>query len=258
MRIMHDLRRYLLVFVVALLVASTTTFMAGCSQQSGSNSSSSETAPHPADANTAEDDDSASQQSTTEEADDTVDEAVDWPDECLDRHGDITVYAVAELTGEQLNTLLEEQDYAWSERNQIWVKIDGSAALVVNDVDGNALSKDRIAALGSGDSDEIVSYRLVTSEYSSAKRAINNLARRTMTLEDAEYLDASGIAVVSSPSQQRFLVFASKDNNVYTVSVYDEHAIAKGLFNREAGQDVGSTIDEAFEALTARTPGNQG
>lgn len=246
-----DARRYLSLLAFALVLACGALLVTGCSkapEPAGPGEEATQDTDDQAEATPADAQDAAT------EDDEATDEPIDWPNECLDRHGDITVYAITELTGAQLNMLLEEQDYAWSERNQMWIKIDGSAAFTVCDGEGNLLGKEAIAELGTGATEAGVSYRLITSEYSSVKRAINNLARNVMTMEDVEYLDTSGIAVVSGPSLQRCLVFASRSNDVFTVSVYSEQAVAEGLFNREAGQDVGATIDEAFEALTARTP----
>lgn len=253
MKSKQDWRGIRAVFAFVLSLVCCSVLLAGCSQSTDTEVPAKEEAAQ-GDASQKEGDNSDAQETPVEE-DESADEAIDWPRECLDRHGDITVYALTELTGEQLSTLLEEQDYAWSERNQMWVKIDGSAALAVNDAEGKLLKKDEIAALGAGGVEASVSYRLVTSEYSSVKRAINNLARKIMACEDVEYLGTSGVAVVSGPSEQRCLVFASKNNEVFTVSVYSEPALAQGLFNSESGQELGTTVDEVFAALTARTPG---
>lgn len=179
-------------------------------------------------------------------------EQVAWNDECTDRHGDVTAYAVAELTGEQLCLLLEQMEYVWSERSQLWVKMDGASALAVRDGKGEALTKDEIAALDVGAVEEAVSYRLITSGYSSAKKALDGLACKILATVDVEYLDDSAVAVVVTPSQQQCLVFACKTNDVYTVTVYSEQALARGLFDVDAGQKLGTTASEVFEALTGR------
>ncbi len=186
--------------------------------------------------------------------DEASEEAIVWPDECLDRHGDATVYAVTELTGEQLCSLLEGSDYEWSERNRLWVKMDGSSALAVRDKDGEPLKNDKIAELNLGAIEGATSYRLVTSRYSTAKKVVNSLVRDVMTLEDVEYLEDGGVAVATGPSGQRCLVFVTKASDVFTANVYSELAVAAGLFNQDAGQDLGATIDEVFEALTGRMP----
>lgn len=180
---------------------------------------------------------------------------MDFPDECLDRHGDVTAYAVVELTGEQLGALLEQSNYEWSERSQLWVKMDGSSALVVYDVAGSPLSRDAIAKLQMGAIEQAVSYRLVSGGYSSAKRALDGLACRVLDTVDVEYLDEGGVAVLTTPSQQRCLAFVCKSNDAYTVSVYSELAVANGLFSREARQELGTSVDEVFEVLTGRLPG---
>lgn len=178
-----------------------------------------------------------------------------WADECLDRRGDVTVYALAELKGGQLNALLQQQDYTWDERNQMWVKEDGSAALVVSGADGKPLASDAIGELDAGAAEGSVSYRIVTSGYSNAKKAFDALAKKVMECEDVEYADTSAVGVVSGPSQQRCLVFASRSHDVFTVTMMGEDAVAAGLFDQVSGQELGATIDEVFEALAGRAPG---
>ena len=178
-----------------------------------------------------------------------------WADECLDRRGDVTVYAISELKGGQLNALLQEQDYAWNERNQIWLKEDGSAALVVCDEKGEHLTADEIASLSAGSSEGAVSYRIVTSGYNSFKKAFEGLAEKVMTCEDVCYWDDGAVGVVSGPSAGRSLVLVSKSNDVYAISVFSEEAVAKGLLNKESGTDFAQDIDGAFEALSGRAIG---
>ena len=176
-----------------------------------------------------------------------------WADECTDRRGDVTAYAVAELTGGQLEVLLRQQDYAWSERNQMWVKQDGSAALVVNDANGEHLASEKIGQLGTGATEPATTYRIVTSGYSNAKKAFEGLAGKLMTCEDSEITDAGAIGVVSGPSGKRCLVFVNKSNDVYLVSVFSEPAVEAGLFDAQLGTSCGTTINAAFKALTGRT-----
>lgn len=248
-------RDVLVAYAMALLLACGVLPLVGCAQATDTAVQSEASETQTADEQTTD------EQSDTEETaageDESTEEAIEWPDECTDRHGDVTVYAVTELTGEQICALLEQQDYVWSERNQMWIKMDGSAAFVVNNAEGEPLSKDEIAQLGTGGTEASVSYRIVTSEYSSAKKTLNNLARKIMTCDDIEYLGTSSVAVVYGPSEQRCLVFVSKSNGVFTVSVYSEPALAEGLFNNESGQELGATVDEVFETLTARTPATE-
>lgn len=176
-----------------------------------------------------------------------------WADECLDRRGDATVYALAELTGGQLEALLLQQDYAWNERNQIWLKQDGSAAVVVLDEKGTPLSSEEVAQLKAGATESKVSYRLVTSGYSSAKKAFEGLASKVLTCIDMEQTESGMVGVLVGPSQHRVLATVSKENNVYVVTVMGEDAIAEGLFDVLAKRELGRTLDDVFLALAGRS-----
>lgn len=180
-----------------------------------------------------------------------------WAEECTDRYGSATVYAVSELKGWQLETLLQQQEYEWDERNHLWLKSDGSAALAVHDAEGHALSDDAIAELGPGSAQKGVSYRLVTSRYASPKRAFNALASDVMTCEDSEFTVDGAVGIVSGPTMRRSLVFASMSDRTVVLTVVSEGAVKEGLFNRIADQKLGKSLDATFERLTGRKPGSE-
>ena len=199
---------------------------------------------------------SADGSTTTEQGRSEGDPALGtWADECLDRRGDVTVYALAELKGGQLNALLQQQDYTWDERNRMWVKEDGSAAVVDNGADGKPLASDKISELDAGAVEGSASYRIVTSGYSNAKKTFDALAKKVMECEDVEYADNSAVGVVHGPSLQRCLVFVSKSHDVFTVTMLGEEGIKAGFFDQLSGQELGGTVDEVFEALAGRAPG---
>lgn len=178
-----------------------------------------------------------------------------WADECFDRHGDITAYAVLELRGAQLETVLEQQGYVWSERSQMWLKEDGSSALTVLDDTGDPLPKAAVAELGAGASEASVSYRLVTSGYSTPQRAFDELVGKVLACDDSQFARQSGVGVAYGPSMRRALALVTRSNDVYVVSVFGEEAVAAGLLDAATGRELGATADAAFEALTGRAPG---
>lgn len=175
-----------------------------------------------------------------------------WPDEAVDRHDDASAYAVAELKGWQLETLLQQQRYVWSERNQMWIKEDGSAAVVVSNAQGETLSDDDIAKLEEGAAEAEVSYRIVTSKYSNVKRAFKGLVRDVLTCEDSEIIDGAAIGVCTGPSGRRCMVIVGESNDTIVATVVGEEAVKAGLLESISGKQVGTSIDSAFEAMTGR------
>jgi hypothetical protein len=179
----------------------------------------------------------------------------EWDKECLDRHGDATAFALTELNGWQLQTLMLEQGYVWSGQDLTWVKGDGSAALLVRAADDAILTDKEIAELGHG-AEESVSYRMVTSRYSSARRAFAALAGDVLEVVDVAYDDDGVVAVCFGPSMRRVLVLVTEGDDVHVLSVFGEQALQAGVFDEVAGQELGESVDAAFESLTGRAPGS--
>lgn len=194
---------------------------------------------------------------------DDVDQAVEdiasqeFASECLDRRGDVSAFAVLTLDGPRLEVFLEQQGYAWNERNQLWAKDDGSSAVEALDATGNPLSREQMVQLGVGSVQPDASYRIVTSNYSSVKRAFNGVVGKVMTCDDVEFVDECAVGIAVCPDQTRCLAFATTSEDVHVVTLMGEQAVKAGLFDQLAGQELGTSIDEVFEALTGR-PANDG
>ncbi len=180
-----------------------------------------------------------------------------WAKECTDRHGDATAYALSELKGWQLETLLLEQGYVWSAQDLTWLKGNGSAALLVRSSGASYLGDEQIAKLDHG-ALEAVAYRIVTSEYSNTRRAFDALAAKTMTVIDVEHADDATVAITSGPMGQRMLLVLNESNDVIVLTAFGEGALEAGLLDEMADRELGTTIDDAFLALAGRMPVEQG
>ena len=173
----------------------------------------------------------ASSQPSDTSAEDVEQETIEWADECTDRRG-----------------------YVWSERNLMWVKEDGSSSFTVLDAEGVALTNIQVEELDAGALTKDVSYRLVTSGYSSARRAFAALAGNIMPCDDSEIVDESGAAIVTSTTGNRLFVFVSTSNDTHVITVLSQDAVAEGLLNKIAGRELGTTVEEAFATLVGREP----
>ena len=176
--------------------------------------------------------------------------------ECLDTNGDVTIHALSELKGEQLEAMLQQQEYSFDARNLLWVNKDGSVALAVVGKDGEELSDKEIAKLDCGSFEASVGYRIVTSKYNNVEKAFDGLVGKVMVCEDVAFAESSGVAVAYGPSMHRCLVFLSTSDDVICLTMYSEDAVAAGLFDADAGAELGATIDEVFEALAGRPVGS--
>ncbi len=178
----------------------------------------------------------------------------EWDEECLDRNGNVTAYAVSELSGWQLETLLLEQDYVWSGQDLTWLMQDGSGAVLVRGAADAILSDAQIAELGQGCT-ESVSYRIVSSSYPSTRRTFTALVAEVMVVEDVEFGEDGVVAVAYGPSMRRMLVLVTESNDVIVLSLFSEPSLAAGVLEEVVGQQLGTTVDAAFESLTGRLPG---
>lgn len=176
-----------------------------------------------------------------------------WTRECTDRRGDLTAYAVTELTGAELQALLQQQGYVWSTRNQLWTNEEGSAAVVVLGPEGQTLPDEQIGQLSAGGEEAGASYRLVSGSYTNAQRAFEELVGDVMTCEDVVFADQSGVAVATGPSGRRVLVLVGMDDGAACVSVFGEGAVEAGLLDAVAGHELGATLPEAYEALAGHS-----
>lgn len=179
---------------------------------------------------------------------------VEFDDECTDRRGDVSVYALCELTGSELVELLEEQDYVWSSRDQMWLKGSGSAALVACAPEASYLSREQMEELGRAVDEAGVSYRIVTSRYNNPRRAFDGVAGRVMVVEDVAYTDLGVVGVVQGTDPEtRALVVATEGDGAMVVSVFGNEALAAGMLDERADRELGATIEDAFEALVGRS-----
>lgn len=211
-------------------------------------------------------------------ADDATEEELSWEDyckehsyetdKCLDRNGDPTAYALWVLPGEYLDALLEARGYVWSARDLMWIKGDGSVALLVVDGAGDPVARDAIgkscpATIAEGDNTFAqLGYRLVASKFSTPKKAFEAVVAKACAASDVEYVDEGGVGVFqvekaaddSEATPDTNLAFVTTSNDTLVVSLFSKQAIENAVFTQMAGRDLGTTPEAVFEALTGRAP----
>lgn len=251
--------RLLASWVLAVMLVVSMGILSGCATSTGTSGGGSAESDTADEATTAATDEASEQEADAASQDAESDEPAlvevpyEFADECTDRRGDISVYALCELTGADLSVLLEQQDYVWSSQDQMWLKNNGSAALVACAPSTSYLNREQIEELGRAVDEAGVSYRIVTSRYSNPRRAYDGLVSRVMTSEDVEYTDLGVVGVVQGVDPEtRALVVVTEGDEVMVVSVYGSEALAAGLLDEMAGRELGSTIEDAFESLVGR------
>lgn len=178
-------------------------------------------------------------------------ESVTFAAECTDADNHPTAYAMMELEGQQLVTMLEESGFTYE--GSVWMNAEGNCSVVVGDANG-AFDDDQVAALDKGGAGAPVTY-VITMDggYDSVEAALFGLT--PMSLEDSYVVDetvAAGVAY--GPSMTECLVVAtSGEDNGFSVIVFNQEAVAEGLAMDVLGAE-GTTIDELWVNLTGHDP----
>ncbi|MBQ9002065.1 MAG: hypothetical protein IJ087_09445, partial [Eggerthellaceae bacterium] len=173
-----------------------------------------------------------------------------WAAECTDKWNTPTGYAISELKGWQLETLLQQLGYRWNSSQSAWA--DGSTSLYVMDKNTQPLDDDEIAALDKGGAGTPVLFRIVTANYPAVKSAYSGLIGDVMVSEDSEFLDNMGFGIAYGPSMKRFLVYVTEQGSDIELYLFNEDAVAAGMFDRITGDSYGSTVKEAFNNVVGR------
>ena len=173
-----------------------------------------------------------------------------WAAECTDKWNTPTGYAISELKGWQLETLLQQLGYRWNSSQSGWT--DGTTSLYVMDKGTQPLDDNEIAALDKGGAGTPALFRVVTANYPAVKSAYSGLVSDVMVSEDSEFLDNMGFGIAYGPSMKRFLVYVTEQSGDIELYLFNEDAVAAGMFDRITGNSYGSTVKEAFNNVVGR------
>lgn len=169
--------------------------------------------------------------------------------ECVDEHGNITLYALTELTGVQLETLLTQQGYVWNEKNN-WVRETDGADFASVDEE-NVVSRDAYAQMTEkGDAIRILAMNMVAG-YESPEAALRGNAK--CSVEDSFFDGDAGIAIFHGPSMKEyFAIITPSGENLATILVFSEESLSSGLADKYLGTEVGHSLQEAWKNATGK------
>ena len=182
-----------------------------------------------------------------------------WATECTSTGDQPTLYALTELKGWQMETMLQKLGYQWYPDINSWVReSDGS---YYGMVDSQGVLNDVQIAKGDKGGAGLNAYHVLTVKgFKSAREALSQMSQ--VTLEDAMFSedDQSAAAVVYGPSMSEYLVIAQPSEidgaDYYALIMFPQEAIASGLFNDFAGSNAGTTIPEVWKTLTGGAVGD--
>lgn len=174
-----------------------------------------------------------------------------WPSACYDNQGNPSIYAVTELTGEELVEFLPTVGFSWDSSTGGFV--NSRYDYVSVDDEYGTLTKSEIRDLQKGGKGSNVSFWLITEGYSSVSSAIAGLSGGLTAIDT--YIDDSeiGAVVLQGPSGTRHLAIVSLDDGIISAVVYPETAIAGGLLDAQMEGSYGSTINDVWKNLSGRS-----
>lgn len=159
-----------------------------------------------------------------------------------------TLYALTELTGSELQSMLEYYGFVWDDDGETWTASDGSMFFVENT--SGELGKDQIAALPKGAAGQPVVMLLVVEGYDTAQKAF---AETTSGVQvDAQAgIDDVYFGIVRNSDSARYLVAVADTGreNEQSILVFTEASVSSNLFSELVGADTGSSIDDVWTII---------
>ena len=172
--------------------------------------------------------------------------------------GHVTLSAVARMTGTDFAALLDAQGYAYDDALAGWARSDGANfGLVVPANDhGRGFSPAPKGALASGVpmTGLNAAFVLTSPGYGTASDALRGLCPLAI-VDSIRPDDDSVVAVAEASSGKKFLVTCRiSDGAAYCMAATDE-GIGSGLFARVLGCDLGSSVEDAWQAVSGHPLG---
>ena len=158
-----------------------------------------------------------------------------------------TLYAVLELTGTEMNDLLEHYNFYWDDDYKSWIASDGSLYGAA-DLSGE-LSKSELAALPAGAAGQPVALYLTVEGYEKPAQALKALSADVLVIDEIDG-DSIYFAQVENSKSARYLVCASDmGNGEQSFIVFTDEAVSGILFNDIVGFGAGNSIDDIWSVI---------
>ena len=180
----------------------------------------------------------------------TSETGFDFVDECTDEHGNITLYALTELKGWQVATLLDQQKYEWNDKEVAWVRpMDGAAFTAYKET--GVYTIDTYNEMNEkGGAIAAVGFNIVAG-YPDSQAALKGNAQ--CVVEDSYFLeDGSGVAIFYGPSMKEYLAIISPYSESTTqFMIFSQEAVGSGMADELLGGETGGTFQALWQKLTS-------
>lgn len=174
---------------------------------------------------------------------------------CVDDNANVTVYAVINLSGKDLVSLLKHQNYEWKGKSSGYCAVDDAGFFaftfseVSNDVEKLASSavtfgKSEYEELEPGAGEEPVAMMLSVSGYSTGEEALEGAIGDKDAVEDTCATDDSQYRLVKGIDGNRYVISAynSEDDgdNAHDIYIYNNAFIKTGYLSGGKQMSVGT------------------
>lgn len=171
-----------------------------------------------------------------------------FEDDCTDDMGNITFYALTELKGWQVATLLDQEGYSWNEDDLRWFRARDGAACASYKETGwytidtyNEMNEKGgcVAAMGF----------LQIGGYDTMEDALKGVCK--CSIVDSYFDSNGGIAVFYGPSMKEYLcVMAPCDDLTIQCMIASQEAVGTGMLDEMVGRQVGGSFQEVWKTVT--------
>ncbi len=165
----------------------------------------------------------------------------------IDAYDNVSVCALLDAKGSQLEDLFEGKGYSWNDGYSGWLRRSDGAALVVYNGRGTSLSEDAVDDLAAGGGSEPTVYLLSVAGYKGALPALKGAT--LCTINHSAQVGEYAYGIVTSPAGRKaFIVSIPEEDGTYSLVTYNEAAVKSGMLKTSAGIS-GNTMDEAWASL---------
>lgn len=247
--------------IIVVIVAFVVAFVVGLgvSNFMGSDTSGDDESQEQTDDSSSKQDEEAETKATDEDADSLGvaydEESETYNSKCVDANDNVTAYAIIELNGSELSSLLDDQSYFWYQEtdteDQYYVRYSDKAAVAV--YDQNLTTYDE-ATFSSMDVAPNRGATLVIDSvggYYSSDEALSGACQLSNVedpIVDSEE-DVTWALVADSAGNHYLILVGAHGDGTYDLIIFNDESVSSGLFESMTDVSGYSSVDELWAVL---------